>query len=138
MVKLIYLIRRRSDLSPATFREAALAAQARGAELIQQGLGATDHRIVFEICAKRSHCMASARRLGGQPPDAILELNWPNLEAYDRSIGSPHALRAIDDIIDAERSWVDFARSAAVLVDTEAVAQHSPPASKDELLDEST
>ncbi|MEL6977334.1 MAG: hypothetical protein AAGM38_01460 [Pseudomonadota bacterium] len=126
MITLVYLVRRRPDLSPQAFREAARAAQARTAELARERLGAVRHRLGFEACAKRSHCMATARRLGGQPPDALIELSWPNLEAFDAKMGTPDALRALDEFIDAERTWVDFARSTAFVVEKQDAALHAP------------
>lgn len=139
MITLLYLVRRRPDLSPHAFRDAARASQARAAERIRERLGAIGHRIGFEACAKRSHCMATARRLGGQAPDAVIELSWPSLEAFDAHMGTPDALRALDELIDAERSWVDFGRSAAFVVETQDAALHADAGaqrSKVELSDE--
>ncbi|MEM9094270.1 MAG: hypothetical protein AAGC62_04725 [Pseudomonadota bacterium] len=122
MVTFVYMIRRRPDLSPAAFEKAARASQNRIAALVRERLGATRHRLAFGVCAKRSHCVSSVRRLEGQAPDALLELSWPSIDAYDRMMGTPEAIRMVDDMIDAERSWVDFARSAALLVEKESVA----------------
>ncbi|MGB0694427.1 MAG: hypothetical protein ACPGOY_02180 [Rhodospirillaceae bacterium] len=139
MITLLYLIRRRPDLTPEAFRTAALAAQAHTAQAVRNILGATEHSLAFEACAKRSHCMAMTRRLGGERPDAVIELTWPSLAVFDAHMGTPAALRALEDIIDAERSWVDFRHSATLLVEKEDIAPKPPKTtrhSKAELLDE--
>lgn len=56
-------------------------------------------------------------------------------------MGTPEAIRMVDDMIDAERSWVDFARSAALLLEKEDVAcaeSASSDNSKEMLSDEAT
>ncbi|MEM9725456.1 MAG: EthD domain-containing protein [Pseudomonadota bacterium] len=133
MVKILYFVIRRPDLSAEAFRTALRAAQARIAPTLKERLGAVSHSVSAPACAKRSHCLAASRHLGGAAPDAVIEIAWANVDAYDQAMGSPGGLAALDAMVASERAWVDFQRSAAMLAVTQSV---SGAHSKDELLDE--
>lgn len=121
MMTLIYLVRRRPDLDAASFRSAWAERHQTLGERLRRETGAIGYRAHFRAESVCNECIRSGRGLGSADYDAVLEMTWPSLAAYQQGFGAPAGLKLVEDMIDAERRFVDFRRSAAFVADTSEV-----------------
>lgn len=120
MIKLTYLIRKRPDLSEERFAEHWRKHSERFAAAAGS-LGARRYAMNLKCETVCNTCIRTARGLAPPDYDGLLEIWWDSLEDYQSGVGSPPGLAVMDEIIDAERRFVDFSRSTAFFADEKIV-----------------
>ena len=113
MIKLTYLLKRRSDVEPTEFaarwQDSHAAVLAENADV----LGALRYVLSLREATACDICLNHSRGLAEPSYDGVLEIWWASTEAYQAGMGSAQGLRLLNHLIDAERRLIDFARSQA-------------------------
>lgn len=128
MTKLVYLIKRRADLTPAEFQRLWLEKHAKFADRLKSVTAAKGYKAFFAEDTACNACFRYSRHLGGPHYDAVLVLEWDSLEDYQAGFGSPAGLRLSDEMVEAESKFVDFKSSTAFLMSTQDVLASEPAA----------
>lgn len=124
MIKLVYLIRKRPDLSRDAFLALWRDVHATLVRSLAETIGARGYEIGASVEGACRESLRLSRGFAPSPYDGLLEIRWDDLEAYQRGFSSPEGLQAIERMIDAERRFIDFSRSTAFLVEGETVFSH--------------
>jgi len=121
MIKLTYLIKKRQDLSDDNFLKHWRVAHANLVTSTLSTLNVVKYVINTKLDTVCNLCVRQARQLAEAHYDGVIELWWPSIEAYQRGVGSPPGMAAMDAIIDAEKRFIDFSRSVAFFTESEEV-----------------
>ena len=115
MVKLVYVVRRRPDLSPEQFRRRWLEH------------GPLVRRLASDLRARRyvqSHTLETplnaalaASRGMGPPYDGITEVWWESLDELAAALRTPEAEAAGRALLEDERAFIDLAASRIFLTE---------------------
>lgn len=143
MIKLTYLVKRRPDLSREAFCARWRELHARLVADFACTLNAQRYVMTCRLDTVCNAALADSRKLSPARFDGVIEIWWQSLDEYQDGVGSSAGLKAVDAIIDAERRFVDFARSQAFFGAESVVFEQNserPPAvdlkdSKEMLLD---
>ncbi|HEY8429912.1 MAG TPA: EthD domain-containing protein [Sandaracinaceae bacterium] len=115
MIKLVYAIRRRPDLSPEAFRARWLE----HAPLVERFAAAMRARRYVQshtIETSWNDVLASSR--GAQPPyDGITEVWWDDLDALAAALATPEGQEAGRALLEDERAFIDLAASSLFLTE---------------------
>lgn len=118
MIKLMYCIRKRSDLTEEEFRT-----------YWREKHGAFIRSLAKTICAKKyiqSHTMNTpineelvrSRGLDKTPPyDGVTEIWWESMEDFLAGANSPEGIKAAQRYVADEANFVDFSQSRAFLTE---------------------
>ena len=109
MVKLVYVARRRSDLSPEAFRKRWLAhgpLVKEVAKTIRARKYIQSHTLDTEVNAQ----LATPRGMGA-PFDGITEVWWDSLDDLAAAAATLEGQTAFQRLLDDEREFVDLADS---------------------------
>ena len=121
MIKLTYLITKRPDLTDEAFETFWRSAHAKLVASLAETLKVKRYVMSRRIESVCNVCVSKARELGEVGYDGVIELWWDSLEEYQEGAGSPQGLIALDAIVDTERRFIDFARSASFFVEEQEV-----------------
>lgn len=113
MIKLVYLIKRRPDLTDDAFRAAWRRGHAALLEGFADELGARRYVMASRLDTPCETCFGHPRNLSSAAYDGVIEIWWDDLDAYQSGVGSAAEIAAVDALIDAEHRFIDFSRSAA-------------------------
>lgn len=130
MIKLVYMIAKRQDLSSSAFQTMWSELHAKLATQLAATLGARRYGMTKRLERVCNTCVTKGRSLSESPYHGVIEIWWDSLEAYQAGAGSAQGLVAIDQLIDAERRFVDFSKSAAFFAEEDVVFDHAKPGSK--------
>jgi len=115
MVKLVYAIRRRADLSPDAFRRRWLAHAplvARCADALRARRYVQSHTLDTPL----NPALAASR--GAAPAfDGITEVWWDSLDALQAGLATEAGRAAGQALLDDEREFIDFATSHLFLTE---------------------
>lgn len=106
MVKLVYIVRRRSDFTPEAFRKRCLAhgpLVKEAAKVIRAKKYIQSHTIETGI----NEQLAEPRGMGG-PFDGITEVWWDSLDDIPAASATPEGKAALQRLLDDERELVDL------------------------------
>ena len=133
MLKLTYLIRRRPDLSCEDFRRIWRDIHGPLVTDMADVTGATRYVRSLPVDTPYNECFRQARGLGHAVYDGLIEIWWPDLDAYSDGVGSPAGIEATDRMAAVERSFIDLAGSNAFLAVEEGVFDTAHSYSKQKL-----
>lgn len=116
MIKLVYCVRKRADISQAEFHRYWLE---------EHGPRARRHaKAIHAARYVQSHTLDSelneglrASRGGGPPYDGITEMWWSDLEAFEKSFASEAGIAAGMDLLEDERHFIDTEASTLFLTE---------------------
>lgn len=117
MIKLVFCLRRRADLSPEKFRAYWRDVHAPLVRERARALGIRRY-VQSDYCSAGAlQGMLDAR--GGMEPcyDGVAELWFDSLEALERSGQHPDARQAGRELLEDERQFIDLARSPIFFAD---------------------
>jgi len=115
MVKYVYCLRRRDDLTREAFQDYWKTRHADLIRSLADVLGATRYVQSHTYNDPINAGIARSRGLGLEPFDGITELWWPGEAAFMASVSSPEGRAAAKRYIADEANFVDFGRSCAFL-----------------------
>ncbi len=115
MVKYVYCLRRREDLTREAFQEYWKTRHADLIRSVSEVLGATRYVQSHTTNDRVNAAIARSRGLGLEPFDGVTELWWADEAAFMASVSSPEGRAAAERYIADEGNFVDFARSCAFL-----------------------
>jgi len=116
MIKLVYCIRKRADLSLEEFHRYWLKDHAPRVRGHAQVLGASRYVQSHTLDSPLNEAFRQSR--GAQPPhDGITELWWPDLESLQEAMQSAGGLAAARDLLEDERGFIDLEASTLFLTE---------------------
>ncbi len=120
MIKLVYCVRKRRELSLAEFNRYWLE---RHGALIRdhaRALGATRY-VQSHRCAPEEDVAIMKSRGLSEPFDGVGELWWPDLDSYRQHVRSPAAREVRRTLLEDEARFIDFAQSKLFLTEEQTV-----------------
>ena len=120
MIKLVYCIRRRADLTADAFREYWLHHHA---PLVAKHAAALQARryVQSHTIDPETNALLRGSRSSGEPFDGITEMWWDDTEALASALGSDDGRRAGAELLEDERNFIDFARSSLFVSEEHAI-----------------
>ena len=119
MIKLVYVIRRRADMTPEAFRKRWLEHAplvARFAKAMQARRYVQSHTLGTPLNA----ILAGSR--GAQPAyDGITEVWWDDVESLTAALATPGGIEAGRALLEDERAFIDLAASSLFLTEEHAI-----------------
>ncbi|MEO1656699.1 MAG: EthD domain-containing protein [Pseudomonadota bacterium] len=113
MVKLTYLVHRRPDLTEDEFEERWSTTHGAFVAAHKDALRVTGYAMAPRTRSSHDLCLTSSRGLTPNDYDGVIEITWPSMDDYQEAMGSPEGLKLLDDMIGAERGFIDLNRSTA-------------------------
>ncbi|HXC52400.1 MAG TPA: EthD domain-containing protein [Candidatus Limnocylindrales bacterium] len=123
MIKLVYVIRRRADLTPQAFRTRWLA----HGPLVSEVAAAIRARRYIQshtIDTPLNAVLADSRGMA-EGYDGITEVWWDSMEELVAGMGSAESLDARRRLLDDEREFIDLARSFVFLTEEHPIFDHA-------------
>src|SRR5437762_618276 len=116
MIKLVYIVRRRVDVSAEEFRKYWL--EHHGPLVQTFAKAARAHRYVqsHTLDTPINSLLAQSRGMGG-PYDGITEIWWERMEDLAALLNSPEGQSVNQSLIEDEEKFVDLARSFIFLTE---------------------
>ncbi|MEM9898850.1 MAG: EthD domain-containing protein [Pseudomonadota bacterium] len=121
MIKLVYLIKKRQDLTDAEFKTYWRETHSKLIEESAPTLRAVRYAMSLSIDTLCNTCVAKPRGLSVPDYEGVIEIWWNNLDDYIAGAGAAAGIAAIDAIVDGERRFIDFANSASFFTEEEVV-----------------
>ncbi len=116
MIKLVYCVRKRADISQAEFHRYWLEEHGprarRHADAIYAARYVQSHTLDTELNAG-----LRASRGASPPYDGITEMGWTDLETFEKSLGSEAAIAAGVDLLEDESHFIDVGASTLFLTE---------------------
>ncbi len=115
MIKLVYVVRRRADLTPEQFRARWLV----HGPLVREVAAAIRARRYIQSHTLETPLNAAfaASRGMGEAFDGITEVWWDDLDALGAGMASPDGAAAAQRLLDDEREFIDLAASFLFLTE---------------------
>lgn len=124
MIKLVYVIMRRADLSPEAFREYWLNTHG---PLVAAQAGALRLRKYVQshpIDEEASEAMRAVRGMRG-PADGLTEVWWDSLEDFQSAYATSEGQAAGQILAEDEAKFIDFGKSAVFLTQEHLIFDHT-------------
>ncbi len=116
MIKLVYCIRKRADISEAEFHRYWLEEHGPRVRGHAKALGADRYVQSHTLDTVLNEGLRASR--GASPPyDGITEMWWTDLETFEKSLGSEAAIAAGVDLLEDERHFIDVEASTLFLTE---------------------
>ena len=116
MIKLVYCIRKRADISEAEFHRYWLEEHAPRVRGHAKALGADRYVQSHTLDSELNEGLRASR--GMSPPhDGITELWWSDLEAFQKALDSGDGIAAGRDLLEDERHFIDTEASTLFLTE---------------------
>jgi len=116
MIKLVYCVCKRADMSPEAFREYWLEKHGnlvqRFAKILRVKKYVQSHTIESEI----NSLLATSRGMA-TTYDGIAEIWWDDIESFQEASTSPSGQEAYSTLIDDEAKFIDFSQSRIFLTE---------------------
>ena len=110
MIKLVYCLRKRDDISFESFYSYWLFEHAPLVKSVASAIGAFRYVQSHTTLPQLNDLMLKSRGLKA-PYDGITEVWWKNEAALERGMASPAGLEAQSKLIKDESQFIDFSRS---------------------------
>lgn len=123
MVKLVYVVRRRVDLTPDQFRKRWLVHGPLVRE-VAAAIGARRYVQSHTLDTPLNAALAASRDMG-EAFDGITEVWWDDLEALSAGMGSPDGQEAAQRLLDDEREFIDLAASFLFLTEEHPIFDYT-------------
>lgn len=116
MVKLVYVIRRRADVTPEAFRRYWLEQHGPRVRGHAAALGAVRY-VQSHTGEDDLNALLRASRGSAPPFDGITEVWWPSRAALEAGLATPEGQEAGRDLLADETRFIDFAASSLFLTE---------------------
>ncbi len=120
MIKLVYCLTRKKDVAPEAFHSYWLAQHAPKVTERQQALRATKYLQSHTVEPQLNELLRQSRGLEA-PYDGITEVWWDSADALRAALGTPEGLKAMQELLEDESTFIDFARSRVFLTEEHAI-----------------
>jgi uncharacterized protein (TIGR02118 family) len=120
MVKLVYCIRRREDVSPEEFRRYWLEEHGPLMRSVAGAIGAARY-VQSHTVAPELNAILRESRGSAEPYDGITEVWWESLVALQASMQTPESQDAQWRLLEDESAFIDVARSAVFMTEEHAI-----------------
>ena len=121
MVKLVFCLRRRAELSREEFQRYWRETHAPLVRERAAAIGVRRYVQVHTLPAGASAALAASRGLDEEEYDGVAELWWDSLEALAAAASTPDGRRAGAELLEDERRFIDLARSPIFLAEEHPV-----------------
>ncbi|HLK99784.1 MAG TPA: EthD domain-containing protein [Myxococcaceae bacterium] len=114
MVKLVYILRARSDLAPGEFNRYWLTEHAPKVREVAKAVRARKYVQSHTLNTPLNEALVSSR---GMSPfyEGITEVYWDSLEELQAAIATPEGAAALKMLAEDERKFIDLARSTVFM-----------------------
>lgn len=116
MIKLVYCIRKRADVSEEEFHRYWLEEHGPRVRGHAKAIGADRYVQSHNLRLGWNDALSGSRGMPA-PHDGITELWWRDLEAFEAAMGSPAGAEAGKDLLEDERGFIDFEASTIFLAE---------------------
>jgi uncharacterized protein (TIGR02118 family) len=130
MVKLVYCIRRREDLSPEEFRRYWLDEHGPLVRKVAAAIGAVRY-VQSHTAAPDLNELLRGSRGCEDPYDGITEVWWQSLADLEASMQTPESQEAQRSLLEDESTFIDFARSRVFMTEEHVIFDGDRPGSHD-------
>jgi uncharacterized protein (TIGR02118 family) len=120
MVKLVYCIRRREDVSPEEFHRYWLEEHGPLVRSVAGAIGAVRY-VQSHTVAPELNAVLRESRGSAEPYDGITEVWWESLDALQASMGTPESQDAQRRLLEDESAFIDVARSAVFMTEEHTI-----------------
>jgi uncharacterized protein (TIGR02118 family) len=120
MVKLVYCIRRREDVSPEEFRRYWREEHGPLVRSVAGAIGAVRY-VQGRTVAPELNAILRESRGSAEPYDGITEVWWESLVALEASMQTPESQDAQRRLLEDESAFIDVARSAVFMTEEHAI-----------------
>lgn len=120
MIKLVYCLARRHDVAPETFHSYWLVQHAPKVAERQQALRAMRYVQSHTIEPALNDLLRKSRGLEA-PYDGITEVWWDSMDALHAALGTPEGAKAMQELLEDESTFIDFARSRVFITREHAI-----------------
>ena len=114
MVKLVYCLRRRADVSPEEFYDYWLNTHGPKVKNAAQAMRARRY-IQSHTCAPEVNALFAASRGLPPPYDGITEVWWDSVEDIKAAMAAPDGAEAMAALMEDETRFIDFSQSRVFL-----------------------
>jgi uncharacterized protein (TIGR02118 family) len=121
MVKLMYALRRRADLSRDEFQRYWHGQHAPLVRRHAAALGIRRYVQVHTAYDEATRALPGVRGPMAEPYDGVAELWWDSLDDLAARLATPAGIEGARALADDERAFIDFARSSMWLADERVV-----------------
>lgn len=124
MIKLVYVIVRRADMSAEAFREYWLTRHGPLVAAQAQALSLRKYVQSHPFDDPASEAMRAVRGMRG-PADGLTEVWWDSLEDFQSVYGTPEGAEAGRILAEDEAKFIDFEKSAVFLTQEHLIFDHT-------------
>ena len=123
MIKLVYCIARRADVSAEQFYRYWLDEHGPLVKSVAHDIGACHYVQSHTVLPELNTVMQAGRGL--QPPfDGITEVWWQSVEDFERGSATPAGQAAAARLQDDESTFIDFSRSHVFMTEEHEIFRH--------------
>jgi uncharacterized protein (TIGR02118 family) len=121
VIKLVFCLRRRADLSREEFQRHWRETHAPLVRERGPALGIRRYVQVHTLPAGTSAALAASRAVEEDEYDGVAELWWDSAESLAAAVSTPEGQRAGAELLEDERRFIDLARSPIFLAEESVV-----------------
>ena len=121
MIKLVFCLRRRADLSREEFQRHWRETHAPLVRDRARALGVRRYVQVHTLPAGTAAALAASRAVEEDEYDGVAELWWDSPESLAAAVATPEGQRAGAELLEDERRFIDLARSPIFLAEEHVV-----------------
>jgi uncharacterized protein (TIGR02118 family) len=121
VIKLVFCLRRRADLSREEFQRYWRETHAPLVRERSPALGIRRYVQVHTLPAGTSAALAASRGVEEDEYDGVAELWWDSPESLATAVATPEGQRAGAELLEDERRFIDLARSPIFLAEEHVV-----------------
>jgi uncharacterized protein (TIGR02118 family) len=121
VIKLVFCLRRRADLSREEFQRHWRETHAPLVRERGPALGIRRYVQVHTLPAGTSAALAASRAVEEDEYDGVAELWWDSAESLAAAVSTPEGQRAGAELLEDERRFIDLARSPIFLAEEHVV-----------------
>lgn len=120
MIKLVYCVRKRADMSRQAFTRYWLEQHGPLVRDLAHALGARRYVQSHTVEPAMNEAILKSRGLS-EPYDGITELWWDDLDSYQANANSPSAREARRALLEDEAAFIDFSHSRLFLTEEHVI-----------------
>src|SRR6476659_8980366 len=120
MIQLVFVIRRRKDMSPEEFHRYWLEEHGPLARGLLEGLGARRYVQTHTLDSDLNHALAESRGTL-EAYDGVAEISWDSLDALVAAVGSEEWQRANETLAEDAARFIDFEQSSLLVAEEHTV-----------------
>ena len=110
MIKLVYCIRKRKDMSSEDFHHYWLNEHSKNVKSVQKDIRAIRY-VQSHTCEPEINAALLASRGLASAYDGITEVWWESAEVLSEALASPEGAKAMRFLMDDESTFIDFSES---------------------------